>query len=174
MGSQPFIYNIPDSVYVNGSGSYDVSWCQLVRIKADAMQIQVQLKSGTNYIVVMSDAFGLAPGEFGFFLCSLPNHTLRADPRAGGVSEIQQVAGSQSAACLNTTSRNQTASQFFWSVSGQANQCHTPRRLMNRTTTQSYLSIGASIRSTWPCQRTTITNSARYSTSRREHDSPSS
>jgi hypothetical protein len=64
MGSQPFIYNIPDSVYVNGSGSYDVSWCQLVRIKADAMQIQVQLKSGTNYIVVMSDSFGLAPGEF--------------------------------------------------------------------------------------------------------------
>jgi hypothetical protein len=41
------------------------------------------------------------------------------------VSEIQQVAGSQSAACLNTASKNQTASQFFWSVSGQANQCHT-------------------------------------------------
>ncbi|GFZ49910.1 hypothetical protein JCM24511_07313 [Saitozyma sp. JCM 24511] len=89
MGSQPFIYNIPDSVYVNGSGSYD---------------IQVQLNSGTNYIVVMSDAFGLAPG---------------------GVSEVQQVAGSQSAACLNTASKNQTASQFFWSVSGQENQCHT-------------------------------------------------
>ncbi|RSH89934.1 hypothetical protein EHS25_001920 [Saitozyma podzolica] len=85
MGNQPFLYNIPESAYLNGSGSYNV---------------QLQLDSGTNYIVAMSDAFG-------------------------GVSEIQQVAGFQSTACLNTASRNQTASQFSWSVSGQANQCET-------------------------------------------------
>jgi hypothetical protein len=125
MGSQPFLYDIPDSAYVNGSGSYDVSWRQPVGIMADARQIQLQLNSGTNYIVVMSDAFGLGSGEFPFFPCSLPNALLRAESRAGGASEIQQVAGSQSTACLNTASKNQTASQFSWSVSGQAKQCQT-------------------------------------------------
>ncbi|WVQ82009.1 hypothetical protein IAT38_004137 [Cryptococcus sp. DSM 104549] len=85
--SSPFIYNIPDSAYVKGQGSYPIT---------------LQMEAGQKYVEVMSDGTGLG---------------------TGGSSVVQVVPSSNSEACLATASHNQTATSFFFTVSGQAVEC---------------------------------------------------
>ncbi|OCF56493.1 hypothetical protein L486_05343 [Kwoniella mangroviensis CBS 10435] len=84
---QPFFYDISDSYYSNGTGS---------------AEILLQLAAGVNYVVVMSDANGLA---------------------TGGSSEVQTVQPANDTSCLSWASSRSESLDFTFTVSGQAVQC---------------------------------------------------
>ncbi|WVW80231.1 hypothetical protein I302_102209 [Kwoniella bestiolae CBS 10118] len=84
---QPFFYDISDSYYSNGTGS---------------TEILLQLAAGVNYVVVMSDANGLA---------------------TGGSSEVQTVQPSNDTSCLTWAGSRSESLDFTFTVSGQAVQC---------------------------------------------------
>ncbi|KAJ9097633.1 hypothetical protein QFC21_004669 [Naganishia friedmannii] len=109
----PFVYDIPASAYVDGKGSYDVSYHPLhvhlskalTKPRSLAWQITVQLTSGLSYVIMMGDAAGMG---------------------TGGSSGRITVQGYAESDCLEAASRNQTTLDVSFMVSAtNIQQCRT-------------------------------------------------
>ncbi|TYJ52080.1 hypothetical protein B9479_007315 [Cryptococcus floricola] len=100
-GGQPFIYDIPDSYYINGTGSYP---------------ILLQVSDGYAYTIMMSDANGIGSGG--------TTETSIVEPMLSSPNSNTTLLSSQ-APCLRNASENSTSLDFTFSVSGQVAQCAT-------------------------------------------------
>ncbi|ODN86594.1 hypothetical protein L198_07289 [Cryptococcus wingfieldii CBS 7118] len=100
-GGQPFIYDIPDSYYINGTGTYP---------------ILLQVSDGYAYTIMMSDANGIASGG--------TSEASIVQPMLSSPNSNTTLLSSQ-APCLRNASENSTSLDFTFSVSGQVAQCAT-------------------------------------------------
>ncbi|WVQ74716.1 hypothetical protein IAR50_004320 [Cryptococcus sp. DSM 104548] len=96
---QPFIYDISDSYYSNGSGSYP---------------IQLQVSDGYVYTIMMNDANGLGTASGG---------TSEATIVQPFLSSSNTTALASQAPCLKTASQNSTSLDFTFAIAGQTVQC---------------------------------------------------
>ncbi|ODO04491.1 hypothetical protein I350_05094 [Cryptococcus amylolentus CBS 6273] len=100
-GGQPFMYDIPDSYYINGTGTYP---------------ILLQVSDGYAYTIMMSDANGIGSG--GTTEISI------VQPMLSNPNSNTTLLSSQ-APCLRNASENSVSLDFTFSVSGQVAQCAT-------------------------------------------------
>jgi hypothetical protein len=123
----PFVYNIPDSAYVDGKGSYDVSRLLVSALQQetdDVKQITVQLTSGLSYVILMGDAMGISSG--GSSGVRLDLHSFKVNADNISVAQRITVQGYAESACLGTAGTNQTTLDLSFEVfATNIQQCET-------------------------------------------------